>query len=429
MALFRRRRQLPDFIDLGGDYVAIPAERAEKLADAAITQILDSAAEPIWGPSVEAIDAALLRRHGSADMGAQLTEWLGQIAILGYRARSYEENLDSVETVVPSLAVRLKEWLDADETVKGALVEVSLELCDTSADDPAAPRSLDAIPGLGDLRPVIREKTLIAAASVAHKEGFSEEGEFPAGADAADVIAAWNIGFLARCCESSLPESKAHELDPVSKNLADRLAAEVGQEKPWQYWVGACLIDIGIATFREMESVTYEGDDDPDEPVFSQMDKLVMDPFATDKATRFLAAAYPALAVRMCGLGDEQWEGRGLEEWRNLDRSLHQELFDVLARAWALPPEQVAFLQGPAVKSFESDDDVERHHFAYPRYINLVAQQAYLLLLGESSDELPPWDELVRPANQVFEIFDSSLRGYLRKLQYYTQEVDYKSPS
>ena len=70
---------------------------------------------------------------------------------------------------------------------------------------------------------------------------------------------------------------------------------------------------------------------------------------------------------------------------------------------------------------------MERHHFAYQRYINMVAQQAYLLLLSESSDELPPWEELVRAANQVFEIFDSRFRDYLRKLQHYTEEVDYQS--
>ena len=295
MALFRRKRR-PDYIDLG-DQVAVSPERAEELARIASLEILERAEEPLWEPVIDAIALSIQRRHPSDDGDESLRDWSVQIAVPGYWARRYEEDLKSTEEVVSSLTDRLAEWLGANEFMSGAISEVCLDLCDSAASDPGSPRSLDAIPGIGDLEPTIRSKILLAATSVAHEEGLAEEGELPAGVAAEDAIAAWNIGFLARCCEASLPAAAANELDPVSKNLADLLAAKVyGEEKPWQYWVGTCLIDIGIDTFRELEKVTFADGDDPDEPVFPQMGRLVTVPSQPTRRRGFSLLPIPLLA-------------------------------------------------------------------------------------------------------------------------------------
>ena len=151
MALFRRKRR-PDYIDLG-DQVAVSPERAEELARIASLEILERAEEPLWEPVIDAIALSIQRRHPSDDGDENLRDWLVQIAVPGYWARRYEEDLESTEEVVSSLTDRLAEWLGANESVSGAISEVCLDLCDSAASDPGSPRSLDAIPGIGDLRP------------------------------------------------------------------------------------------------------------------------------------------------------------------------------------------------------------------------------------------------------------------------------------
>jgi hypothetical protein len=232
VGLFNRKRRQPDFIDLGGDQVAISPERAAEWADVAVKQIVDACEEPVAAEVNDALGAAVLRRHPGAELGAKLGSWLASVARLGYGARQYEESFESTESWVQMLAEQLQLWLDARETVAGALVEVSLALCDSPPDDPSAPRSLDAIPGLGDIRKEIRHRTLLAAAGMAHQIGLAEDGELPDGVEASELVAAWNIGFLVRSCESSLPVDVSLTIDTNRRVIVvDIWAVEAAYEE------------------------------------------------------------------------------------------------------------------------------------------------------------------------------------------------------
>lgn len=520
MGLFNRKRRQPDFIDLGGDQVAISPERAAEWADVAVKQIVDAYEEPVAAEVNDALGAAVLRRHPGAELGAKLGSWLASVARLGYGARQYEESFESTESRVPMLAEQLHLWLDARETVAGALVEVSLALCDSPPDDPSAPRSLDAIPGLGDIRKEIRHRALLAAAGMAHQIGLAEDGDLPDGVEVSELVAAWNIGFLVRSCESSLPadvsltidtnrrviavdiwaveaafeewlldnpdaseaacsemmeelieSSRFHldpsareepegadtdaryslfevdqngrlisqegpakeadsddedELDPVAEKLGIEvgMAIEGGQESSWLFWVAGCLIDIGLQVFRALDDIDW-GDG---RPVFPDMAEHVKNPWATETSTKFIAAAYPALASALCGIRENRWEGWGIEEWRHLDKSLHDELFQTLIGAWELPDDQVAFLTEFASSGFASDDEIVREVLAYPRFKVLAVQQAYLLPSGASVNEEPNWHQVEGPAWDVHVVWHRGLCDYLQSLKYYTEEVDYREP-
>jgi hypothetical protein len=216
-------------------------------------------------------------------------------------------------------------------------------------------------------------------------------------------------------------------LDPVAENLSLLLGTSVGGgDKSWIYWVGTTLIDFGIRAFREMEALTYEGEE-PGQPLFPEMSRLVADPFATYKAARFLGASFPAVSIQLYELEEERWEGYGIEEWRGLDRSLHAEVFQSLCDAWDLPEDQIVYLTQTAASGFASKDATERDFMAFTRYTSMVIQQAYLLNLDESDYEEPPWHEYTRPSGAVFMLFVSYLRGYMRDLRHYTEEVTYRS--
>ena len=223
-------------------------------------------------------------------------------------------------------------------------------------------------------------------------------------------------------------ETPDDSLDPVAENLSMLLglSAGGGEDRSWIYWVGTTLIDFGIRSFRDMEALTYEGEM-PGQPLFPEMSRLVTDPFATDKAARFLAASFPAVSTQLYELDEERWEGYGIEEWRGLDRSLHAEVFQSLCDAWDLPEDQIVYLTQTAASGFASKDATERDFMAFTRYTSMVIQQAYLLNLDESDDEEPPWHEYTRPSGAVFMLFVSYLRGYMRDLRHYTEEVTYRS--
>lgn len=222
-------------------------------------------------------------------------------------------------------------------------------------------------------------------------------------------------------------DAQDDSLDPVAENLSLLLGTSVGGgDKSWIYWVGTTLIDFGIRAFREMEALTYEGEE-PGQPLFPEMSRLVADPFATDKAARFLAASFPAVSIQLYELEEERWEGYGIEEWRGLDRSLHAEVFQSLCDAWDVPEDQIVYLTQTAASGFASKDATERDFMAFTRYTSMVIQQAYLLNLDESDYEEPPWHEYTRPSGAVFMLFVSYLRGYMRDLRHYTEEVTYRS--
>lgn len=232
MGLFNRKRRQPDFIDLGGDQVAVSPERIDEFSDHAVEQIMDAYEAPLPAEVSEALGAAVLRRHPAPELGAKLGSWLATVARIGFGARQYEESFEATDPRVPMLADQLKQWLDARETISGALVEVSIGLCDSAPDDPTAPRSLDAIPGLGGLRDAIRTKTLLAAARLAQQIGLAEDDDLPDEVDAAELIAAWNIGFLVRSCEASLPEDAMLAPDTNRRVIAvDIWAVEAAFEK------------------------------------------------------------------------------------------------------------------------------------------------------------------------------------------------------
>jgi hypothetical protein len=229
-------------------------------------------------------------------------------------------------------------------------------------------------------------------------------------------------------------ESKGEEqgsddqLDPVAEKLSIQLGLSVGggDDRPWLYWIGTVLIDFGIQAFRDMEAITYEGDE-PGEPLFPEMPRLVTSPFETEKAARFLAASFPAGAAHLWKLGGDL-KGFGFDRWRDLDRKLHVETFEALCDSWELPAEQVTYLAQTAPARFDDDDEFVREHMAFSRFVSMVVHEAYLLCLGKSSDEPPPWDEYVRPSGAVFVHYAAFMRGYLRDLRYYTEEVSYRTP-
>ncbi len=223
-------------------------------------------------------------------------------------------------------------------------------------------------------------------------------------------------------------ETPADSLDPVAENLSILLAqaAGGGEDQSWLYWVGTTLVEFGIRAFREMETLTYEGEE-PGEPLFPEMSRLVADPFATDKAARFLAASFPAISAQLYELDEERWDGYGIDEWRGLDRSLHVDVFESLRKAWELPQDQVEYLTQTASIGFASEDPTERDFMAFTRFTSMVIQEAYLLNLDDSNDEEPSWHGYTRPSGAVFMLFVRYLRGYMRDLRHYTEEVTYRS--
>jgi hypothetical protein len=222
-------------------------------------------------------------------------------------------------------------------------------------------------------------------------------------------------------------DARDDSLDPVAENLSLLLGTSVGGgDKSWIYWVGTTLIDFGIRAFREMETLTYEGEE-PGGPLFPEMSRLVADPFATDKAARFLAAPFPAISAQLYELDEDRWDGYGIDEWYELDRALHVEVFKSLCDAWDIPEGQVTYLTETASSGFASEDATERDYMAFTRFTSMTIQQAYLLNLDDSDDEPPSWHEIVRPSGAVFMLFLSYLRGYMRDLRHYTEEVTYRS--
>lgn len=223
--------------------------------------------------------------------------------------------------------------------------------------------------------------------------------------------------------ESSEEPGADEELDPVSEKLANELGLSVGGGRSsWLFWVGTSLIDTGMWMFRQMENVCW----DDRRPVFPDMAQHVQNPWATETATKFIAAAYPALASRLCGLGEDRWEGWGIDEWRRLDKDLHDEVFSALIGAWKLPEEQVAFITDVAAKGFSSKDRGEREFMAYPRFEAAVVEQAYLLPTGGVAANPPAWDEYVNPSGDVHFSWHGGLCEYFRKLKYYTEDIIYR---
>lgn len=59
--------------------------------------------------------------------------------------------------------------------------------------------------------------------------------------------------------------------DPVAEKLSAELGLFIGgkEDRSWLYWIGTTLIEFGIRAFREMETITYEGQE-PGEPLFPE---------------------------------------------------------------------------------------------------------------------------------------------------------------
>ena len=229
------------------------------------------------------------------------------------------------------------------------------------------------------------------------------------------------------------PEANASEdLDPVAEKLGYELgmAAPGGQESPWQFWVGTQLIDIGMWVFRELEGIALEDG----RPVFPDMALYVKDPLATEVSAKFIAAAYPTLASRMCEIGEVMWETWAIDEWRHLDKALHEEMFEMLVRAWELPDDQVTYLTEFAANGFMSDDEFVRGHMAYSRFQASMVWQAYLLPSGESAQDNPALKaslaggQAASTTGAVFATCHGGLCEYLRGVKYYTEDVDYRTP-
>jgi hypothetical protein len=304
VGLFRRKHRQPDFIDLGGDWMAISPERADEWADAAAAKIMDVYDEVAAAEVNEALEAAVRRRHANREPSRSLGGWLMSVAGMGYAARQYEESFESVESNVPVLAEQLQEWLDAGETVVGALTEVSLALCDSQPDDPSAPRSLDAIPGLDDIRDMIRARMLTTAAGVSQHIGLAEQGGFPEGIEVSEVVATWNLGFLMRSCESSLPDDVMLTADTTRHLVAVDIRAV---ESAFEEWLVA--------------------NPDPSEAACSQMTReLIEDPrfhFDPDKATENDdEARYSLFEFDRRGhmIPQEKHEFEGVGDYEDVDR-------------------------------------------------------------------------------------------------------------
>jgi hypothetical protein len=228
MGLFRRKRD-EGMIDLGDGNVAISPERQEEMADQIIQRVLDRYEEDVSIGVHRSLELAVAGRHGPSP-SAELGGLLESLARMGYGCRQFEDEMETTEAVIPWLAqIKNRMFVDDDEgrDLAEVFAEIAVELCDTSPDDPSAPRSLDAIgSGMAPLRDKVSHKLVVATSNIAASRGMCEAGGLPDGVDGAEMFAMWRIGFLVRALEVSLPPTW---LDPdVTLIVVDSEAAREG---------------------------------------------------------------------------------------------------------------------------------------------------------------------------------------------------------
>lgn len=239
MGLFRRKRQDDGIIEIGDDQVAISPERQEEMADQIVEKVLDRYDDDVSVGVVRSIELAVAERHGpglSNDLGGLLDS----LARMGYGCRRFEDEMETTEAVVPWLGQEVKDRMfrDSDDgpDLAEVFAEIAVELCDTSPDNPSAPRSLDAIDsGLAPLRDKVSSKLVIATARIAAGRGLCEPGELPEGVDGSEMFAVWRIGFLIRALEASLPPTwvdPAVTLVVVDAEAAKEAAYRWSDENP-----------------------------------------------------------------------------------------------------------------------------------------------------------------------------------------------------
>jgi hypothetical protein len=226
MGLFRKKRD-EGMIDLGDGNVAISPERQEEMADQIVQRVLDRYEEDVSIGVHRSLELAVAGRYGPG-LSAELGGLLESLARMGYGCRQFEDEMETTEAVIPWLAQEIKSrmFVDDDEgrDLAEVFAEIAVELCDTSPDDPSAPRSLDAIgSGMAPLRDRVSHKLVVATSNIATSRGMCEAGGLPDGVDGEEMFAMWRIGFLVRALEVSLPPTW---LDPdVTLIVVDSEAA------------------------------------------------------------------------------------------------------------------------------------------------------------------------------------------------------------
>jgi hypothetical protein len=124
---------------------------------------------------------------------------------MGYAARQWEEGFDHVESSVPSILAELRSRLAGGQAVADTIADVSLELSETERGDPQAPRSIDAIAGTMLRRDDVARMCVRALIAIGAERAREGGVDVPTGLNPDSALRAWRIGFLVRCCESSLP--------------------------------------------------------------------------------------------------------------------------------------------------------------------------------------------------------------------------------
>lgn len=233
MGLFRKRKDM-GFIDIGDDQVAVSPERIEEFAEHVMGRVWVIYERPLAREVSEGMNTAIVKRHSGPHLSEKLGMYLSTLARIGYAVREWEESLDSLPADSPMLTEALQARLDAGDDVVGMIASVCLSLCDYSRDDPASPRSLDAIDGLIPVRDRACEKALEAAVPIAAHMELAQPGKLPPEVDFRELAAVWRIGFLSRTCERSMPDGVEFQEDDQFRLIAVDIPAVEAAGDEWR---------------------------------------------------------------------------------------------------------------------------------------------------------------------------------------------------
>ncbi len=228
MGLFSRKKKDKGIIDLGDGQVAISPERQQEFVDHSINQAIGYFDEGLTAAVWNILEMAVWSRHGTQP-SEEVLEWLKGLAHMGYCSRQAEDEMESVEAAVPWLTNEIKSQAESaaneEPEIETIFTQIALSLCDTSRDDPSAPRSIDAISSaMVPLRDQVCARFVDGAAGLAANDGLCERDDLPPGVDWDELNAVWRIGFIVRTLEQSIPSNWA---DPdVTLIVVDSEAAK-----------------------------------------------------------------------------------------------------------------------------------------------------------------------------------------------------------
>ena len=245
------RRKDPDFIDLPGDQVAFSEKKADEMADESMERIVELYGEVVPAETEAALMGAARERYPA--LSGKPGSLLASAIKMGYATRLFEEGFPSTPSQVPMLTEDLQGRVDRGMAPADAMRDLALSLADYSPNDPSAPRSLDAIPGLGGLRDAIAKKCVIGTAAMARNTGWAEGDQlFPDGVEIDDVFRAWRIGFLIRSAEASLPAGVELHADESERTICVDVFALRDAVNDWLYENPSATDDEVQAKYLEL---------------------------------------------------------------------------------------------------------------------------------------------------------------------------------